>query len=417
MKIPSVLILLAGLRLATAQPLVSIDMVLVGDPGNAAASNANVTYDPTRYSDARGYGAVAYIYRIGRTEVTIAQYKAFLDAVATVPSAGYLTDLWNDNMQSDANSAGISRSGSGTTDDPYVYSIVGDSGNHPVTYVSWFSAARFVNWLQNGATAASDTETGAYTLNGASSGMIPRNSGATWWLPNEDEWYKAAYYSPLLNGGTGGYTLYANQSNVLGSNVVGAAGGANYNNGVYATTQQSIKLPNQNYLTNVGAYTDTVSYYGTYDQNGNAWEWTDTVVSGSKYRIRNGSWIDQNEALLSAAASLSAPPTTMLFDIGFRVASAQPPTPDTIAPKVSVSGDRTRHTSKSSLSLAGKASDNEAVARVEGSVNGRAYQRAYGLTKWRFTAKLKRGKNVVYVRARDKAGNLSKAMKVVIHRR
>lgn len=416
MKVTPLLILLAGIRLATAAPLVSIDTVLVGSPGNAAASATNVTFDPNRYSDARGYGAVAYAYRIGRTEVTIAQYKAFLDAVAAVPSADYLAALWNENMQSDANCAGISRSGSGTTADPYVYAIVSGSENHPITYVSWFSAARFVNWLQNGATASADTETGAYPLNGATDGLVPRNANAAWWLPSEDEWYKAAYYSPALNGGTGGYTLYANQSNTLAANVVGTAGGANYNNGVYATTQQPIKLPNQNYLTDVGAYAGSVSYYGTFDQSGNAWEWTDTVVSGSNYRIRNGSWIDQNEALLSAAASLSAPPTTQLFDIGFRVAAVNPP-PDVTAPKVTISGARTRTTSKASLALSGRASDNVAVVRVEGKAGGKAYQPAHGLKKWSFTAKLKRGKNAVYIRARDAAGNRSKPLKVIVRRK
>ena len=40
-------------------------------------------------------------------------------------------------------------------------------GDKPVNYVSWLDAARVANWYQNGATSLSDTETGAYTLNGA----------------------------------------------------------------------------------------------------------------------------------------------------------------------------------------------------------------------------------------------------------
>ena len=42
--------------------------------------------------------------------------------------------------------SGIARSGSQGN---YNYSVLG-SGNRPVTYVSWFDAARFVNWLNNG---------------------------------------------------------------------------------------------------------------------------------------------------------------------------------------------------------------------------------------------------------------------------
>jgi formylglycine-generating enzyme required for sulfatase activity len=320
-----------GIGSMQAQALLSIDTVHVGDAGNAAANVSNVTYDSSTYAGALGYGSVGYDYRLGTTEVTINQYATFLNAVAATPAGNYIENLWDLNMQSDANSAGISRTGTGTLINPYVYTAIAGTGNHPVAYVDWFDAARFTNWLQNGATASASTETGAYSLNGATSGIIARNSGATWWLPSEDEWYKAAYYSPTLNGGTGGYTLYANQSNTLGSNVIGSLNGANYNDGVYATTQNSIKQPNQNYLTDVGAYFESISYYGTFDQGGNVWEWTGTVVSGNQYRIRNGSWIDGNTGYLSAAQSLSAPLTTELFDIGFRVATVAPvPEPATV---------------------------------------------------------------------------------------
>ena len=30
---------------------------------------------------------------------------------------------------------------------------------------------------------------------------ITRNAGATYFIPSENEWYKAAYYDPTLNGG------------------------------------------------------------------------------------------------------------------------------------------------------------------------------------------------------------------------
>lgn len=329
MRLPRVLLPLvavaAGLSPAAAEPLLTLDTVAIGNAGNAPANAANVTYDASLYSEALGYGAVDYDYRMGTTEVTIGQYQTFLNAVASVPIQPYLTALWNTNMEADGNVAGIHRSGAGTLAEPYVYTVVPGSANRPITYVSWFDAARFVNWVQNGATRTSDTETGAYTLNGATTGMISRNPDATWWLPNEDEWYKAAYYSPELVGGTGGYTLYATQSNTLDSNVIGAPGAANYNDGVYATTQQPIKLPDLNYLTDVGAYPDSPSYYGTFDQSGNVWEWTDSPTSDTRFRIRNGSWIDADESYLSAAGSLDAPPTLQLFDIGFRVATVPEP--------------------------------------------------------------------------------------------
>ena len=48
-------------------------------------------------------------------------------------------------------------------------------GDKPVVFVSWYDAARFANWVNNGATAGASTETGAYTMaNGVS---VSRNAG------------------------------------------------------------------------------------------------------------------------------------------------------------------------------------------------------------------------------------------------
>jgi hypothetical protein len=70
------------------------------------------------------------------------------------------------------------------------YAVKTNMGDKPVNYVSWFDAARVSNWYQNGATSLSSTETGAYTLNGATSGNAPAvNNGATFYIPTEDQWY------------------------------------------------------------------------------------------------------------------------------------------------------------------------------------------------------------------------------------
>ena len=67
-------------------------------------------------------------------------------------------------------------------------------GDKPVNYVSWYDAARFVNWLHNGQ-GTGGTETGAYSLSG-NIGIVTKNVGVTVWIPTESEWYKAAYYDP-----------------------------------------------------------------------------------------------------------------------------------------------------------------------------------------------------------------------------
>ena len=154
--------------------VVNIGYVDVGNINNAA--------------DSTGYGSVAYNYKIAKNETTISQYAEFLNAVAktdtySLYSAGMTTSYIN----------GISQGGvSGS----YSYSVNPGSGNKPISYVSWFDAARFCNWMQNGQPSgvqnAGTTEDGAYTLNGAISGVsVNKNVGATVWIPSEDEWHKA----------------------------------------------------------------------------------------------------------------------------------------------------------------------------------------------------------------------------------
>jgi sulfatase modifying factor 1 len=303
----AVLILIPKLH---AQPLVTIETVTVGDAGNAA--------------DTTGYGAAADVFAIGKYEVTIGQYTTFLNSVAAVTSDTYIVNLWNANMTSNLNIAGISRSGSGILGDPYSYSVLG-SGSRPITDVSWFDAARFANWMNNGATNGASTETGAYTLNGATSGVgFTKNAGATWWIPSEDEWYKAAYYK---GGGTNaGYWVYPTQSDSApGNNIGGAANQANYYAGDYAVTQSPDYSDTQNYLTEAGVFSNSASAYGTFDQAGNVWEWNDAVI-GSYRGIRGGSWIagDNDENLQSSSRS-GIFPSFVSYSVGFRVATVPEP--------------------------------------------------------------------------------------------
>ena len=302
---------LAAFTLASnlhAQPLVAIETVTVGDAGNAA--------------DTTGYGAVASEFAIGKYEVTIGQYTSFLNSVASVTSDSYVVDLWSADMETDLNIAGISRSGAGTLGSPYSYSVIG-SGDRPITYVSWFDAARFANWVNNGATNGASTETGAYTLSGATTGIITKNANATWFIPGEDQWYKAAYYK---GGGTNaGYWDYPTQSDSApGNNIGGATNQANYNNGGYSVTQSADYDPNQNYLIDAGAFSNSASAYDTFDQGGNVWEWND-AVNGPSRVLRGGYW-DGGDSLLQSSFRFDfADPTGESGSVGFRLASVPEP--------------------------------------------------------------------------------------------
>jgi formylglycine-generating enzyme required for sulfatase activity len=253
-----------------------MDWVTVGNAGNAA--------DPLT-----GYGAVGYEYKIGKYEVTNAQYVAFLNAKGASNSGA----IYNSSMTS----TGITQTGSSGN---FSYSVTSGFENKPVVYVSWFDAARFANWMMNGQ-GSNDMETGAYTLNGATSGIITANIGAQVYLPTEDEWYKAAYY----NAANTSYSLYPNGQDTI------TTADANYNNSVGSTT-------------NVGTYSGDPSSYGTFDQGGNVWEWNDAVTSSSR-GLRGGSF-RSFEVSLRASTHINSDPTSEDSLFGFRVASVPEPT-------------------------------------------------------------------------------------------
>ena len=172
------------------------------------------------------------------------------------------------------------------------YQVKPGSDNNPVTFVSFFDAMRFTNWLQNGQGSGS-TESGVYTIGSGYSET--RNPSATYFIPSEDEWYKAAYHKN--DGVTASYwrfptstdaTPYSDQPPGSGSptqsntmNIRDDDGIANGYDDGYAVTGSTSTSSTQNYLTDVGAYTASLSPYGTFDQGGNVWEWivTDTGLT------------------------------------------------------------------------------------------------------------------------------------------
>lgn len=277
MKSPKLLTLAATAALITsASASVTIDYVSVGHAGNAA--------------DTTGYGAVAYAYQIGKYEVTNSQYVAFLNAKGASNSGA----IYNSSMTS----TGITQTGSSGN---FSYSVTSGFENKPVVYVSWFDAARFANWMMNGQ-GSNDMETGAYTLNGATSGIITANIGAQVYIPSENEWYKAAYY----NGANSTYSLYPNGQNTI------TTADANYGQVVGSTTD-------------VGSYSGDGSSYGTFDQGGNVWEWNDAVISGSSRGRRGGSFVGSGNPLRASNRNNLDPAGEADF-LGFRVASVPEPT-------------------------------------------------------------------------------------------
>ena len=250
------------------------------DIGNAGNSNDGGDGAPS----STNYGGVSYIFRMGVHEVS----EAMIDAY-------------------NANSGGPT--------------ITKDSrgADRPATSVSWNEAARFVNWL--------NTSTGgvaAYKVAGEANTNIQlwtpgeagydesnpfRNSNATYVLPSEDEWYKAAYYDPNTNT----YNDYATGSDTAPTAV---ASGTTSGTAVYDGQARAANI------TNAGG----LSPYGTMAQNGNVYEliestWTGTDISASEDRVvRGGRWGSSYNFLQSQIRNGGSGPMYEDISLGFRVA-------------------------------------------------------------------------------------------------
>ena len=280
------------------------EFVTVGDPNNTA--------------DTTTYGAVSQTFDIMKFEFTNQQYVQFLNSVdsnGTNPNS-----IYNESMGSNAR-GGISFTSGNSAGSKYA--VKTNMGNTPVNYVSWFDAARVSNWLHNGATSSSSMETGAYTLNNATTGnALALNIGAKFFIPSENQWYKAAYYK---GGGTNaGYWAYGTKDNMLPTSVTvigtgdGSAGSsgnfANYNRGADWNAQDGN-------VTTVGT-NGGPSAYGAFDMTGNVWEWNDLNSIGSWSRgIRGGGWSGNSGILSSSARYDGLDPSSESDGVGFRVAS------------------------------------------------------------------------------------------------
>lgn len=285
--------MLAGVLVLRAAPAraLTVDWVPVADPANPA--------------DDTGFGSVASHYRIARSEVTNAEYAAFLNAVAVADANA----LYNPSMGS--GSGGITRSGSAGS---YSYTTIAGRESRPVNFVSFYDSLRFANWLHNGQPVgmqdAASTEDGAYTITagGIAGNSIARNAGATIFLASEDEWYKAAYYDAVSMSY---FDHPAGSDGPTGCAAPGATPNTANCGGVVGD------------VTVVGSYTGSASPSGTFDQGGNVREWTEGSMLAS--RIARGGGFGAPAATLSAASRLEFLPDVEALDLGFRVASLPEP--------------------------------------------------------------------------------------------
>ena len=257
----------------------TMDFVTIGNPNNAA----DTTGSPNPA------GSVAYTYNLGKYEVSRDQI----------------------NKANAAGSLGITLGN--------MTSYGGNGVNRPATGISWYNAAKYVNWLNTstGGTAAYKFDGGAFQLwsstdAGYNANNKFRNSNAKFWLPSTDEWYKAAYGN--LNGT---WNNYATGSDSAPRSVASDAA---------ANTAVYIPQSGPADITSAGG----LSPWGTMGQGGNVFEWMETAYDGSNNTAgetrgrRGGYWASASDSL-GASTSYGIGPADGFDSLGFRVASVPEP--------------------------------------------------------------------------------------------
>lgn len=248
---------------------IDLEWTRVGHPGN----------DPDLDHEGRGrFGSVAYSYEITTRQITLGQYSRFLEAVARHDEHG----LYHPHLG--GSPGGIIRSGSPGS---HRYRVLESRRKEPVRLVSHASAARFVNWLHHGqpssAAGPGVTEDGAYPVTGRDVG--PRQPGARFSLPSDDEWYKAVYHRPSGGEGESTYENFIPRDR-----------------GGFEVARHS---------------RDRITPAGLIDAHDPVWEWTEDRV-GSLFRgLRSGAWFLGNNR--QSAGRFSSPPDLAHSRIGFRV--------------------------------------------------------------------------------------------------
>ena len=262
-----------------------MEFVTIGNPGNAAN-----TVWPGQGNTA---GAVTYTYGIGKYEVS----RSIIEKANAAGTLGItLQDM----------------SGSG-----------GNGANRPATGITWYEAAKFVNWLNTstGGTAAYKFDgSGNFQLwtpgdAGYDANNLFRNSLALYWLPSRDEWYKAAY-----GKSDGTYSTYATGSNTIPT---ATSGGTTSGTAVYGQAFSNGPAD----IESAGG----LSSYGTMAQGGNAFEWTESAADGgnnseTENRGRQGGVFYGGDGDLAASAfRFGQDSPSSDFMIGLRVATVPEP--------------------------------------------------------------------------------------------
>jgi len=273
----------------------SIQFAAVGNAGNANdGTGASYTTGGGLYGSGTtfGLGGVSYGYRMGVVEVS----QDWITKATNLGMTNVTAGAW--------------------------------SANRSAANMTWYEAAAFVNTLNT-----SKGHQAAYQLNGTNTALTLWTSGQAWqaggenlyrhkdayyFLPNENEWYKAAYHKN--DGVTANYWDYATGTNSIPDGI-DFSGDTAFD----AVFRDTFNQGSPNEVTNVGL----ASAYGTMGQNGNVWEWNESAFDGindsssERRAVRGGAWDGPELILRSSIRNFVDGDSPSSSDnlVGFRVAS------------------------------------------------------------------------------------------------
>ena len=317
-------LLISSATLAHAQTITTeygIEFCTVG-----AVGNAPVPPPPpdggSLLSPSIGRGRVDYEYRIGRTEITTAQYVEFANVAYGVPVLQRHPNVGPTPYSSGAFIESII-GGGGLR---YAVSPEPGSAMRPVFGVSWYLAALYCNWLHNGKsndpaslyTGAYDTSTWGYA-DGQYTDGVTHLPGARFWIPTIDEQIKAFHYDPNRFGvGQGGYWLNKNMRDIFGQSGAPGVGqtSAGYNPGGGIDPK---RIP-------LGSYPNEQSPWGLLDTSGGTTEWNELFGPGTSQIFRRafGAAAGTSAASDNIYGTAGAGPSSSPLTYGFRIATSIP---------------------------------------------------------------------------------------------
>jgi hypothetical protein len=259
-------LLTASATLAQVDPASGIDFVSIGAAGNAAYPG-----DGTPNNRAQGRGGVNYEYRIGKYEVTTAQWVEFFNAAYDRPSNDRIPHLIPPSFWGGVPTAP-------TTPGGQRWAVPAGNEMRAVGNISWRMAAIYCNWLHNDkATTREAFLSGAYDVStfgytgDVFTDQLTKSPGAKYWIPIWDEWLKAAHYDPNKanpDGSVGGWWRYSTTSDevpIYGPPGVLVQGMPTQANAGW----DGVDFPGFNPFTvPLGAYANVTSPWGLFDTAG-----------------------------------------------------------------------------------------------------------------------------------------------------